>query len=144
IGLLTVVPLPVATGPLQPEPGSGTGDAVLRVMLLGTTGGPTINPQRLGISTLVVAGPETLLFDCGRGSTIGMSRLGIPPAEVTKLFLTHLHSDHVMALPELYLAPWASEGRKTPLQVWGPAGTRSMMEHLQKAFSFDVHIRRDI
>jgi len=68
------------------------------------------------------------------------------PADVTKVFLTHLHSDHVISLPELYLYPWASQGRTTPFEVWGPDGTKPMMDHLQKAFVFDIHIhiRRDV
>jgi ribonuclease Z len=118
-------------------------DSNLKVILLGTAAGPTVSPQRLGISTLVIAGPEKLLFDCGRSLTTGMARLAINPADVTKVFLTHLHSDHIVSLPELYLFPWA-QGRTVPLQVWGPAGTRSMVKHLQDAFSFDVHIRRDV
>ena len=73
-----------------------------------------------------------------------MARLAINPADVTKVFLTHLHSDHIVSLPELVLFPWASQGRATPLQVWGPDGTRSMVKHLLEAFSFDIHIRRDV
>ena len=83
--------------------------------------GPAIDPQRAGIGTLIVAGPERLLFDVGRGVP-GLSRMGIVPADVTKVFLTHLHSDHVIALPKLYLYPWASQGRTTPFEVWGPEG----------------------
>ena len=126
------------------EPVATASDSNLRVILLGTAGGPTTHPQRLGISTLVLAGPEKLLFDCGRSVTTGMARLAINPADVTNLFLTHLHSDHIVSLPELYLFPWASQGRSRPLRVWGPDGTRSMVRHLQDAFSFDVHVRRDV
>src|ERR1043165_4379945 len=125
-------------GPVPP-----TGDSGLKVLLLGTAGGPRSRAQGLGISTLVLAGPERLLFDCGRGMTTGMVSLGINPADVTKVFLTHLHSDHIISLPELYLFPWASN-RNKPLQVWGPDGTRSMMNHLQEAFAFDIHVRRDV
>jgi ribonuclease Z len=119
-------------------------DATFKVILLGTAGGPTINAQRQGISTLVVAGPEHLLFDCGRGATTSMARLSINPSTVTKVFITHLHSDHVISLPELWLYPWASQRRHASLQVWGPQGTASMMKHLQEAFAFDVHVRRDV
>src|SRR5437762_491271 len=123
---------------------AGANESKLKVILLGTAGGPTMNAQRLGIGTLVLAGTEKLLFDCGRSVTTGMARLGINPDDVTKVFLTHLHSDHVVSLPELYLFPWASQGRSVPLQVWGPEGTRAMMKHLQEAFQFDIHIRRDV
>ena len=119
-------------------------NSALRVILLGTRSGPAIDAQRVGIGTLVVAGPELLLFDCGRGVPTAISRAAITPADVTKVFLTHLHSDHVIALPELYLYPWASEGRSTPFHVWGPDGTKAMMANLQKAFVFDIHVRRDV
>lgn len=115
----------------------------IRVVLLGTQGGPTFNAQRLGISTLVLAGSERLLFDAGRGTTTGMVRVGINPVDVTKVFLTHLHSDHVISLPELIVLPWA-QGRKVPLYVWGPTGTRAMMQNFQEALAVDIHVRRDV
>jgi ribonuclease Z len=115
----------------------------MQVILLGTASGPTFNAQRLGISTLVVAGPEKLLFDAGRSVTTGMTRLAVNPVDVTRIFLTHLHSDHVISLPELLLFPWP-QGRKTPLEVWGPTGTRSMMQKLQEAFASDIRNRRHL
>jgi ribonuclease Z len=142
IGLL--LSLGVSASVDSQAPVATSSDSNLKVILLGTAGGPTTNAQRLGISTLVLAGPEKLLFDCGRNLTTGMARLAIDPADVTKVFLTHLHSDHVVSLPELYLFPWASPGRSRALQVWGPDGTRRMVKHLQDAFSFDVHVRRDV
>ena len=116
----------------------------LRVILLGTQGGPTFHPQRIGIGTLVVAGQERLLFDAGRSITTGMTRSGVNPADVTRVFLTHLHSDHVISLPELLISPWASQGRSVPLEVRGPEGTRDMMQKFQDALSFDIHVRRDV
>src|SRR4026209_1774489 len=70
-----------------------TGGFSFRVVLLGTRSGPSVDAQRFGISTLIVAGPEKLLFDCGRSLTTGMARLAINPADVTKGVLTHLHPD---------------------------------------------------
>jgi len=130
--------------PRAQTPTTNGGESELKVVLLGTMGGPTFSPERLGISTLVIAGDERLLFDAGRNLTTGLARLNINPASVTRVFLTHLHSDHVVSLPELLLFPWASQGRAVPLQVWGPTGTRAMMEHLQEAFAFDIHVRRDV
>src|SRR5262245_39866321 len=116
----------------------------LKVILLGSGGGPAPNPQRFGISTLVVAGTDKLMFDCGRAATIRMAQMGMLLGEVNTLFVTHLHSDHVIGIPDLYLTGWASQGRTVPLRVWGPAGTRDMMAHLEKAFAFDIHVRRDV
>jgi ribonuclease Z len=129
----------------QPSPSAAPSTTEhLRVILLGTGGGPAPNPQRFGISTLVVAGTEMLMFDCGRAATIRMAQMGMLLGEVNKLFVTHLHSDHVIGIPDLYLTGWASQGRTVPLRVWGPAGTRDMMAHVKKAFAFDIHVRRDV
>ena len=118
--LLSLLFLTVADRRAESQESTPTGaDTNVRVVLLGTAGGPTFNAQRLGISTLVEAGPETLLFDAGRGLTTAMAKLAINPANVTKVFLTHLHSDHVISLPELWLFAWA-QGRTVPLHVWGP------------------------
>jgi ribonuclease Z len=118
--------------------------SVLKVVLLGTQGGPSFSAQRLGIGTLVIAGDERLLFDAGRSVTTGMARAAINPADVTRVFLTHLHSDHIISLPELMVFPWASQGRKVPLHVSGPAGTRAMMRKFEEALAFDIHVRRDV
>jgi ribonuclease Z len=116
----------------------------IRIVLVGTGGGPPVDPQRFGISTLIDAGPTRLLFDCGRASTVRMAQMGIPVNSVSKLFLTHLHSDHVIGIPDLYLTPWAGSGRRVPFEVWGPSGTTAMMTGIQQAFAFDIHIRRDV
>ena len=139
---LLLVPASYAAG--QEHHSDSSSDPVIRVVLLGTAGGPSFNAQRLGISTFVEAGSERLLFDAGRSLTTGMARMSINPADVTKIFLTHLHSDHIISLPELYLYPWASQGRAMPLYVWGPSGTRAMLGHLEQAFEFDIHMRRDV
>lgn len=115
---------------------------VLKVTLLGT-GNPRPSIERFGPSILVEAGKETLLFDCGRGATIRLAQAEVPFSSVTALFLTHLHSDHVVGVPDLWLTGWIM-GRKVPLRVWGPAGTSDMLEHLKQAYAYDVHVRRDV
>jgi ribonuclease Z len=114
----------------------------LKVALLGT-GSPGPRMDRFGPSILVEAGKHKLLFDCGRGATQRIQQIKIPFAEVDALFLTHLHSDHVVGIPDLWLSGWI--GRRTsPLRVWGPAGTKEMMSHLEQAYQFDIHMRRDV
>ena len=119
--------------------GAWAGD--MRVHLLGT-GSPLPETKRFGPSILVEAGGRKFLFDAGRGPMQRLHTLGIPFADVDKLFITHLHSDHTIGIPDLYLTGWLRD-RKTPLYVWGPAGTRNMMEHIVKAFDFDIRIRLD-
>lgn len=131
--LLLIVCFSVA-GPL--------GAQTLKVTLLGT-GSPPPRMDRFGPSILVQAGKENLVFDCGRGCAQRIQQLKIPFTEIDALFLTHLHSDHTVGIPDLWLTGWV-QGRAVPLRVWGPTGTKEMMEHLAEAFAFDIHIRRDV
>ncbi len=114
------------------------------VKLLGTGVGPRIDLQQFGPAILIEAGDEKLLFDCGRGATLRMAQMGISHGSISRVFLTHLHSDHVIQLPDLLLTGWVGGGRKVPLQVWGPEGTAVMMDQLLQAFAFDIHMRRDV
>jgi ribonuclease Z len=114
----------------------------LKITLLGT-GYPRPLMERFGPGVMVEAGKEKLLFDCGRGVTQRLYQIKVPFGDVTALFLTHLHSDHIVGIPDVYLTGWLL-GRTTPLRVWGPEGTADMMSHLQQAYQFDIHTRRDI
>jgi ribonuclease Z len=116
----------------------------IKVVLLGSGSGPPVNLQQYGASTLVEAGGERFLFDCGRGATLRLAQAGVPIGSISRLFLTHLHSDHIVQIPDLFLTGWAGGRRTVPLEVWGPDGTSSMMDHIQQAFSFDIHMRRDV
>jgi ribonuclease Z len=115
-----------------------------KIILLGSGLGPRIDLRQFGPSILVEAGGQRFLFDCGRGATIRMAQMGIPHGSINRLFLTHLHSDHVIQIPDLLLTGWVGGGRRVPLEVWGPEGTSDMMDHLLQAFAFDIHMRRDI
>jgi ribonuclease Z len=118
-------------------------DAALKIVILCSGGGPPADAERYGPSILVEAAGEKLLFDCGRGAVIRLAEAGVAQREIDKIFLTHLHSDHILSVPDILLAGWALQ-RKTPLRVWGPSGTRKMMNNMLKAFDFDIHIRRDV
>lgn len=111
-----------------------------KVTLLGT-GSPQPRMDRFGPSILVEAGNKKLLFDCGRGVAQRIEQLRIAFTDIDALFVTHLHSDHVVGIPDLWLTGWA-RGRKVPLQVWGPDGTKAMMLHLAEAYQFDIQIRQ--
>ena len=118
-------------------------DTFFRVTLLGT-GAPPPRTDRFGPSTLVEAGGKKFIFDAGRGAMQRLHQLGIPFADITGMFLTHHHSDHLVGFPDLWLTGWIGRpwGKRTvPLPVWGPEGTRQMMEHLPKAFHVDIRVR---
>jgi ribonuclease Z len=118
-------------------------DAAIRVTLLGT-GYPRPQIKQFGPSTLIQVGDERFLFDCGRGAAIRLAQLGESFKKIDALFLTHLHSDHVVGIPDIWLSGWVQGPRDLPFRVWGPLGTEKMMAHLEKAFEFDIHMRRDV
>jgi ribonuclease Z len=98
--------------------------------------------NRFGPSTLVEAGDQKLLFDVGRGSLQRLTQLKVRWQDVGGVFLTHLHSDHVVGFPDLWLTGWLIvPGRDVPLPVWGPRGTSRMMFHLKQAYEYDIRIR---
>ena len=114
------------------------------------TGTPSPNPFRYGPAGAVIAGGHPYLIDSGEGimraiakSATAHGRLLVDcfaPRLLDIVFITHLHSDHVSGLPSLILSPWIF-GRSSPLRVFGPAGTRAMVEHLLQAYAADIHER---
>jgi len=119
---------------------AATGHDEMRVTLLGT-GTPFPSAERFGSAILVEVAGKKLLFDCGRGVVIRLTQVRVNPKDIDGLFLTHLHSDHVVGIPDLWLSGWFL-GRDRSLPIWGPPGTRSMTEHLVQAFGFDISIRQ--
>ena len=111
-----------------------------RVTLLGS-GENYPQTDRMGPSILIEAGDQTLVFDAGRGALQRFYESGASFKDVAGIFFTHLHSDHVIGFPGLWLGGWHFEGRETSVPVFGPAGTREMVEHIKAAFSFDIGIR---
>ena len=132
LGLLLLLPaLPAAAG------------ETLSVTLLGT-GNPRPSMERFGPATLVEAGDSKILIDTGRGALQRLFQIGGAELvrEVDLVLLTHLHSDHVVGLPDLWLTGWIF-GRDRPLPVLGPAGTAAMCGHLDQAYAFDKKVRGD-
>ncbi len=119
-----------------------------QVILLGS-GTPIPDPSASGPAVAVVVGRSAYLFDAGPGvvrrAEAAAEKFRIPALEstnLTRLFFTHLHSDHTLGYPDLIFTPWVI-GRTDPLEVYGPAGTAAMTEHLKAAYAADVKIRTE-
>ena len=110
-----------------------------RVILLGT-GTPNPEPDRMGPAVAVVSGDRVYIVDCGPGVVRRAAQAGIRMEQLTRVFVTHLHSDHTAGLPDLILTP-PNAGRVEPLEIFGPPGLRAMTAHLLKAYGEDFAIR---
>lgn len=113
------------------------------VILLGT-GVPIPDPRAQGPATAVTVGQRIFLFDAGPGVERQLTAAGLPfrAGPVTAVFLTHLHTDHTLGLPDLIFTSWVM-GRRRPLRIIGPPGTKAMTDHLIAAWSEDIAIRTE-
>ncbi|SFF76020.1 ribonuclease Z [Novosphingobium sp. CF614] len=113
------------------------GEPPMKVILLGTAG-PEYFPDRLGPATLIVAGGQVLLFDCGRGVGQRLYESRVNPRDISRIFLTHLHGDHFDGLPELWMTPWFLLGRDHGFDLWGPEGSAEMVAGMRAMYSHDL------
>jgi ribonuclease BN (tRNA processing enzyme) len=99
----------------------------MRVLLLGTQGGPNFNALRAETASLVIIGDQLHLVDCGYGALAGLIRADRNYRDVAHVFLTHLHDDHTADLASLMGHQWTG-GRVAPTDIYGPDGTRRLVE----------------
>ena len=117
-----------------------------KVVLLGT-GTPVPDPDRSGPATAIVVDDTAYIVDFGPGvvrrakaAVLDRGVAALEPANLRVAFVTHLHSDHTAGYPDLILTGWTA-GRRTPLEVYGPAGLQSMTEHILQAYRIDIETR---
>jgi ribonuclease BN (tRNA processing enzyme) len=109
------------------------------VVLLGT-GTPNPEPARSGPAVAIVSGANVYIVDCGPGVVRRAAEAGIRMDQLTRAFITHLHSDHTAGLPDLVFTP-AVTGRREPFDLYGPPGLRAMTKHVMAAWREDMHVR---
>jgi ribonuclease BN (tRNA processing enzyme) len=117
-----------------------------KVVLLGT-GTPVPDPDRSGPATAIVVDGTAYLVDFGPGvvrraeaAVLARGVAAVEPGNLKVAFATHLHSDHTAGYSDLILTGWTS-GRRVPLEVYGPAGLKSMTEHILLAYRIDIETR---
>ena len=115
------------------------------IVFLGT-GMPRPDPQRQGPSLAIVANEKAYLVDAGTGivrqaaAAFQRGIFALQPLKLDIAFLTHLHSDHTLGLPDLILTPWVMH-RTVPLRLYGPVGTQAMADNIEKAWAEDIQVR---
>jgi ribonuclease Z len=113
----------------------------LELTLLGT-GSPMHVPHRFGPSQIITDGAVRLLIDTGWGSTLRLYQNGTPPQSIDAVFITHLHSDHTTDMADFLVMRWVG-GIRSPIKIYGPAGTRRMIAGFQEAMAADTKYRLD-
>ncbi len=118
----------------------------MRITALGT-GMPNQTKAAVSISFLVELGNgDVFLFDIGMGSMGNLFSLRPDFSKIDKVFVSHLHVDHVGDFMGLHIGSWLS-GRYTPLRIYGPTGStpemgiKAFVENSKAAYAWDLEGR---
>jgi len=118
----------------------------MRIIACGTGMPAARRGQAAACWVFELGNGDKFLFDLGTGSMANVASLMIPANYLTKVFASHLHTDHVGDLAPLWAGGWTG-GRTVPLEVWGPSGAREDMgtayfvDHFLKAYNWDFMTR---
>ena len=108
----------------------------MQITFLGT-GGSIPTAQR-GLSAVAIKRKnELLLFDCGEGTQRQMIQAGVGFHRKAKVFVTHMHGDHVLGLPGL-LQTMSLLGRTNKLEIYGPTGIKDFVEAINQTVRFTL------
>lgn len=101
----------------------------MHLQFLGTGAGTPSRERNVTSIALDLQGVRnaTWLFDCGEGTQHQILRTPIKPGKIEKIFITHLHGDHIFGLPGL-LTSRSMNGSLEPLTLYGPVGIKTFVE----------------
>ncbi len=117
-----------------------------QIVMLGS-GCPNAEADRVSSGVAIAVDGQPYLVDCGHGivqRVVQAHDAGLiawDSTALTRLFVTHLHADHTVGLPDLLYTPWI-HGRETPVQAYGPAGLADMLHHIQLAYAENIREHR--
>lgn len=88
---------------------------------LGVAAGPPPIPGRLGISSTLKVGSDLYQIDCGLGSFNGFTNAGLNFDNLKSMFITHLHTDHIVDYYTFFLSGgFSAKPGRAPVKVYGP------------------------
>lgn len=107
-------------------------------------GTPNYAPGHAQQCSAVIVNERPYLIDAGDGVMSRISEAihdrkmtGFAWDKITRLFITHLHPDHTNGLPGLLIGPWVLE-RTEPLQIYGPQGTRKLVDGILSGYAIGI------
>ena len=112
-----------------------------RLVLLGTKGGPAVRPGGpMPSASVLWLNDRPIVIDCGLGVTRAAVAAGLDLRRLDLVFITHLHSDHVLELGGLVHTAWTT-GLRSKVRVFGPPGTQALWQGFLASLAFDCAIR---
>jgi ribonuclease BN (tRNA processing enzyme) len=112
-----------------------------RLVTLGVKGGPSIRARgAMPTASLLELDGRRIVVDCGLGVSRGLVGAGMALRDLDLIFITHLHSDHILELGGLIHTAWVG-GLPRPVTVLGPPGLAAYWAGFQAAMAADIHLR---
>lgn len=112
-----------------------------RLVLLGTKGGPSVRAKgAMPTASLLELDGRRIVVDCGLGVTKALVEAGMDLRDLDLIFITHLHSDHLLELGPLIHTAWCG-GIRAPVTVYGPEGIEGYWQGFLASMAYDIHLR---
>ncbi|MDC0739561.1 MBL fold metallo-hydrolase [Cognatishimia sp. SS12] len=113
------------------------------VILLGVKGGPAIRQGgAMPTASLLRMGGQNIVVDCAVGATRSVVEAGVSVTDIDAIFITHLHSDHLLELGPLIYTAWTTSMPKK-VKIFGPIGIADYWKNFLASMSYDHAIRMD-
>lgn len=119
---------------------AAVGSKGTQLVLLGTKGGPRVGGERSNPASVLLIDGEPFVVDCAYGVAAQLVKAGIALPRLSKVFITHMHSDHNLEYGPLLYSAWAA-GLRNQVDVWGPPTLDAMTKAFMESMKFDIDIR---
>ncbi|MEO7083257.1 MAG: MBL fold metallo-hydrolase [Gemmatimonadaceae bacterium] len=111
------------------------------IVTLGTAGGPRPRTDRAQTANLLIVNGTPYLIDVGANAVRRIQQSGTDFLQISRVFITHGHSDHTLGLPTLLATAWEFQ-RREPIEIIGPPGTAKLTHDALQFLSTNSEIRR--